>query len=148
LEEARVHLGEGLKALAETGDRRYEGLARAALAAALASSGELDTAENELGHATSLLTQANDLNFLEALDLYRAHLELAQALRARSDHEAEELEQRISRRVVRAETPQPPDETHPRGVPSPVERSEQVRAALRSLKGALRRASGSAIARR
>jgi tetratricopeptide (TPR) repeat protein len=141
LEEARDHLAEGLKALADAGDRRYEGLARAALAAALATMGDLEAAEPELAHATSLLTQANDLNFLEALDLYRAHLELAQALRAKSNHEADELEQRISRRVVRAETPQPPDESHPAGVPSPVDRSEQVRAALRSLKGALRRAS-------
>jgi predicted ATPase/serine/threonine protein kinase/Tfp pilus assembly protein PilF len=141
LDDAKENLREGLRALAETGDRRYEGLARAALAAAEATQGNLDAAEIELGHATSLLTQANDLNFLEALDLYRAHLELAQALRAPTDHIADELENRISRRVVRAETPQPPDETHPGGVSSPVERSEQVRAALRSLKDALRRAS-------
>lgn len=141
LEEARAHLTEGITALGEAGDRRYEGLARAALAAVEATLGDLEISEKELAHATGLLTQANDLSFLEALDLYRAHLELAQALRAHTDHEADELEQRISRRVVRAETPQPPDEAHPNGVPSPFERSEQVRAALRSLKRALRRAS-------
>ena len=141
LDEAERDLQDGVGVLAEVGDRRYEGLSRAALAGVLATLGELPRAEVQLAQATAKLNEANDLSFLEALDLYRAHLELAQALRAPTDGEADALERRIASRVVRAESPAPIDAAHPNGGPSPADQSEHVRAALRSLKAALKRAS-------
>jgi predicted ATPase/serine/threonine protein kinase len=137
LDEAAAHLAEGIAILEETGDARYEGLGRAALAAAKALQGSLEEAEEGMAEATRLLTEAGDAAFLDALDLYRAHLELAHARQTRSDHQAAVLEERIAKRIAHAERAGPSDELHPGGVPSPADRSEHVRAALRSLRIAM-----------
>jgi hypothetical protein len=84
-----------------------------------------------------MLTEVGDLSFLDALDLYRAHLELGHALRTGSEHQASVLDERILKRIAHVEKPGPADEAHPTGTPSPADRSEHVRAALRSLRGAL-----------
>jgi len=137
LDEAAAHLAEGVEILEETGDARYEGLGRAALAAVKALQGALDEAEEGMAEATRLLTEAGDAAFLDALDLYRGHLELAHARTTRSDHQAAVLEERIAKRIAHAERAGEPDELHPGGVPSPADRSEHVRAALRSLRIAM-----------
>jgi Arc/MetJ-type ribon-helix-helix transcriptional regulator len=90
-----------------------------------------------MAEATRLLTDAGDAAFLDALDVYRAHLELAHARQTRSEHQANVLEERIAKRVAHAERAGPPDAKHPAGVPSPADRSEHVRAALRSLRIAM-----------
>ncbi|GMU58638.1 MAG: hypothetical protein AMXMBFR34_04010 [Myxococcaceae bacterium] len=137
LDEAIGHYREGVSVLEETGDARYEGLGRAGLASARALQGALEEAEEGMAEATRLLTDAGDAAFLDALDLYRAHLELAHARQTRSDHQANVLEERISKRIAHAERAGPADEQHPAGVPSPADRSEHVRAALRSLRIAM-----------
>jgi hypothetical protein len=90
-----------------------------------------------MAEATQLLTDAGDAAFLDALDIYRAHLELAHARQTRSEYQASVLEERIARRIAHAERSGPPDDRHPGGVPSPADRSEHVRAALRSLRIAM-----------
>ncbi|MEW6430523.1 MAG: protein kinase [Myxococcota bacterium] len=137
LDEAVAHYGEGVAILEETGDARYEGLGRAGLAAARALQGALDEAEEGMAEATRLLTDAGDPAFLDALDVYRAHLELAHARQTGSEHQATVLEERIAKRIAHAERAGAPDEQHPGGVPSPADRSEHVRAALRSLRIAM-----------
>jgi tetratricopeptide (TPR) repeat protein len=137
LDEAIAHYSEGVAVLEETGDVRYEGLGRAGLAAAQALKGQVDEAEESMAEATQLLTDAGDAAFLDALDIYRAHLELAHARQTRSEYQASVLEERIARRIAHAERSGPPDDRHPGGVPSPADRSEHVRAALRSLRIAM-----------
>lgn len=137
LEEAVAHLSEGIALLQDEGDQRYEGLGRAALAAARALLGDTDAAEGEMAEASRLLTEANDAAFLDALDVYRGSLELAHARQTRSEHQAAVLEGRLARRITHAERAGPPDEHHPAGAPSPADRSEHVRAALRSLRVAM-----------
>ena len=125
---------EGLGVLREeTGDQRYEGLALAGLSAIDALQGRLEAAEEGMADATALLTEVGDAGFLDALDVYRAHVELAQATATRSDREAVSLEARVKKRVDHAERAGAPDALHPAGVPSPADRSEHVRAALRAL---------------
>ncbi len=139
LDEAAACCREGFAALEEVGDQRYAGLAQAALAAIDAVQGRLEDAEEGLADATAVLTEVGDAAFLDALDLYRGHLELARAVAVKSDREAVSLEQRVNKRIEHAERSNPPDELHPAGSPSPADRSEHVRAALRSLKAAIRR---------
>lgn len=90
-----------------------------------------------MAEATRLLTEVGDLALLDALDLYRAHLELGHALRTGSEHQAAVLDERILKRIAHVERAGAADEAHPSGTASPAERSEHVRAALRSLRGAL-----------
>ncbi len=137
LDEATARLTDGVAVLEDTGDARYAGLGRAALAAALALQGALEEAEEGMAEATRLLTEAGDAAFLDALDLYRGHVELVHARQTRSDHQAAVLEERIGRRIAHAERGGGADERHPAGAPSPADRSEHVRAALRSLRFAM-----------
>jgi hypothetical protein len=83
------------------------------------------------------LTEVGDAAFLDALDLYRGHVELAHSLHTGSPTQAQVLVERVSKRIAHAERPGLPDDDHPAGTPSPADRSDQVRAALRSLRGAL-----------
>jgi tetratricopeptide (TPR) repeat protein len=123
--EAAQRFREALPLLAEADDRRYGGLAMAALAAAEAAMGEGANALETLTAATKQLTVAGDAGFLDALDVYRAIVDLAAAGAA---------EEAVMKRVEHAERSGPPSAEYPAGAPSPAERSEQVRAALRSLK--------------
>jgi predicted ATPase/serine/threonine protein kinase len=137
LEDAEGRLREGVAILEELGDQRSQGIGRAALAATEALAGRLDEAEEGMAEANRLLTQVGDAGLLDALELYRAHVELGHALQTKSETQAQVLEERARRRIVHAEQPGPPDDDHPSGTPSPSERSEYVRSALRSIKGAL-----------
>ncbi len=136
-DDALRRVPEAIDVLREVGDNRYLGLAFAVRAAVEALVGELPVAEEDMAEATRLLTDVGDLAFLDALDLYRAHLELGHAIETGSEHQAAVLEERIAKRIAHAERPGPADDTHPSGTPSPADRSEHVRAALRSLRGAL-----------
>ncbi len=137
LEDAERRAREGVSILEELGEERIRGLGRAALAAAAALAGRLDEAEEAMAEATRLLTVVGDLGLLDALDLYRAHVELGHALQTSSAAQAQVLEERVHRRIAHVEQVGPPDDQHPSGTPSPAERSEYVRSALRSIKGAL-----------
>lgn len=128
---------EAIDVLREVGDLRYLGLALGVRAATVALLGELEAAEEDMAEATRLLTEVGDLSFLDALDLYRAHLELGHALRTGSEHQAAVLDERILKRIAHVEKPGPAADAHPTGTPSAADRSEHVRAALRSLRGAL-----------
>ncbi|MBX7096091.1 MAG: protein kinase [Myxococcaceae bacterium] len=140
LEDAVARLREALKVLAEVGDKRHEGLARAQLAAAEGGLGQLDSADQGIEAAAQLLRDAGDNSFLDALEVYRAHIELAHLLHGSDPRTTDALESSVKARVRRAERPKPRDTTHPDGVPSPAARSEYVRAALRALRAAMRRA--------
>src|SRR5439155_26610647 len=86
------------------------------------------------------LRKGGDHALLDALELYRAHLDLARSrIEAREMHEeeADDLAARVAGKIKYAESAAPPDAHHPGGAPSPAERSESVRPALRSLKAAL-----------
>ncbi len=139
LESAHARYTEALRVLREVGNRRYSGLALAGLAAVDACLLRFAESETQLTEATRILNEVGDQNLLDALDIYRAHLELSRALATTSDAEAAELEARVDKRVQRAERASPPNALHPAGMASPAERSEQVRAALRSLRAAMRR---------
>ncbi len=136
-DDAMRRVPEAIDVLREVGDLRYTGLALGVRAAALALLGDLSAAEEDMAEATRLLTEVGDLSFLDALDLYRAHLELGHALGTGSGHQAAVLDERILKRIAHVERAGVADEEHPSGTPSPAERSEHVRAALRSLRGAL-----------
>ncbi len=137
LEDAEQRTREGVQILEELGEQRTHGIGRAALAAIAALAGRLGEAEESMAEATRVLTQVGDVGLLDALDLYRAHLELGHALQTRSESQAEVLQARVRKRIAHAEQAGPPDDRHPGGAPSPAERSEYVRSALRSIKGAL-----------
>lgn len=145
LEDCIARWREALRVLDEVEDRRAQGLARAALAAAEASLGQVAQAERLFEEASFLLKDLGDSNFLDALEVYRAHLELAQAQRVKSPEEAATLEASLEARITRAQRPVPADVTHPEGQTAPDSRSEPVRAALRALRAAMRRA-GRAVA--
>jgi tetratricopeptide (TPR) repeat protein len=137
LEDAEQRTREGVQILEELGEQRTYGIGRAALAAIAALGGRLPEAEEAMAEATRVLTQVGDAGLLDALDLYRAHLELGHSLQTRSESQAEVLEARVRKRIAHAEQAGAPDDRHPGGAPSPAERSEYVRSALRSIKGAL-----------
>jgi hypothetical protein len=132
-ELAAERLREALPLLAEADDRRYGGLALAALAASEAVRGHDAEVEEALAEATRLLSEAGDAGFLDALDVYRAIVELAQARTARQAAPAS-----VMRRADHAERSGPPSPEYPAGAPSPAERSEQVRGALRSLRAVIK----------
>jgi len=128
-EEAVKRYREALPLLGEADDRRYGGLCTAALAAAEAVLGHDDEVDAALEEATRLLREASDAGFLDALDVYHAIVELARARRAGLS-----APPTVLRRAEHAERAGPPNAEYPAGAPSPAERSEQVRAALRSLR--------------
>ena len=138
-EAAHVRYVEALRVLREVGNRRYCGLVLAGLAAVDACLLRPAQAQEQLAEATQILNEVGDQNLLDALDIYRAHVEISAAMAAGSGAEARQLEAQVEKRVQRAERSSAPNELHPAGMPSPAQRSEQVRAALRSLRAAMRR---------
>ncbi len=136
-DDAMRRLPDAIDVFREVGEQRYLGLALGIRAAVSALLGQLPTAEEEMVEASRVLTEAGDPAFLDALDLYRGHLELGHVISTRSENQARVLEERVRKRIARALQPGPPDDSHPTGTPSPADRSEHVRAALRSLRGAM-----------
>lgn len=134
--EASERIEHAIEILGEIGEPRYLGLAYAVKGAVQALEGEVDGAEEPMAEGARLLIEVGDAAFLDALDLYRGHLELARALQT-GPSQAQVLMSRVERRIAHAEQPGNPDEAHPGGTPSPANRSEHVRGALRSLRGAL-----------
>jgi tetratricopeptide (TPR) repeat protein len=137
IEDAIARYREAVRVLREVGDKRHEGLTLAGLAAALAGVTAMTEADTMLEESTRILNETGDMNFLDALDVYRAHVELAKAMQKPKQGRA--LLDAVQQRVRRAEQPHDPDDTHPNGLASPADRSEHVRAALRSLRAAMRR---------
>lgn len=137
LDDAAQRLREGVDILEEVGEQSSAGIGRAALAAILGLTGRLQEAEEAMAEASRRLTQVGDRGLLDAVDLYRAHLELGHSLATGSEHQAAVLLERIKKRIAHAESTGPADDQHPSGSPSPAAKSEHVRAALRSIRGAL-----------
>ena len=136
-DDAMRRLPEAVEVLREVGDQRYLGLAFGMRAAIWALTGNLAAAEEEMVEATRVLTDVKDKSFLDALDLYRGHIELGHVITTRSELQARVLEDRLRKRITSVSQRGAPDETNPEGAPSPADRSEYVRAALRSLRGAM-----------
>lgn len=130
---AAARFREAMPLLSEADDRRYGGLSMAALAAAEAVLGHDAAGDEALGEATTLLTEAGDAGFLDALDVYRAIVDLS-----RSRFAGQPAPVSVMRRAEHAERSGPPSQEYPAGTPSPAERSEQVRAALRSLRAEIK----------
>jgi len=136
-EDTQRRIDEAIATHEEVGDSRHLGLALAIKAAVMSLLGDVEPAEELIAEGARLLTDVGDAAFLDALDLYRGHLELARSLKTGSPTQAGVLMERVARRIEHAEKPGLPDEEHPAGTPSPADRSEHVRGALRSLRGAL-----------
>jgi predicted ATPase/serine/threonine protein kinase len=136
-EDADRRISDAIQIHQEVGDTRHLGLALAIKAAVMALTGEVEAAEAQIAEGARLLTEQGDAAFLDALDLYRGHLELARSVQTGSPKQAAVLQERVQKRIAHAERPGLSDEEHPSGTPSPADRSEHVRAALRSLRGAL-----------
>ncbi|MFT3706732.1 MAG: protein kinase [Archangium sp.] len=136
-DDANRRLTSAVEIFEEIGDSRFLGLTAAMKAAVQALQGDVDGAEEEIAQGARLLSEVSDAAFLDALDLYRGHLELARALQTGSPTQSQVLMERVYKRIAHAEKPGAPDTAHPAGTPSPADRSDQVRAALRSLRGAL-----------
>jgi len=134
--EAAAKIHDAIQILQEVGEPRYLGLSFAVQAAVQALQGDVDGAEEPIAEGARLLLEVGDAAFLDALDLYRGHLELARTLQT-GPSQAGVLMSRVNKRIEHAETPGGADERHPTGTPSPADRSEHVRGALRSLRGAL-----------
>jgi serine/threonine protein kinase/tetratricopeptide (TPR) repeat protein len=136
---AATHYQSAIELLEELGELRYLGLAHAGLAAVEAIRGRLGQAEGLIAEATAALTEVNDASLLDSVDVYRGVVEWGHVMHTKSPAQARTLESRISRRIEHAERAQPPDDAHPGGAPSPADRSEHVRAALRTLKATMAR---------
>ncbi len=136
-DDADRRISDAIEVHQEVGDQRYLGLCLAIKAAVVALQGHVDDAEAFIAEGSRLLTDVGDAAFLDALDLYRAHLELARSVQTTSPNQSSVLEERVHKRIAHAERPGLADDEHPSGTPSPADRSEHVRAALRSLRGAL-----------
>ncbi len=134
LADAEQSFRQALAAFDVASEQLYSGLAHGGLAAAVALTGRLDEGEKELGTATEILRAAAAPAFLDALDIYRAHVELAYVMSA-TPARATELRAKVSARIRHAE-----GEPNPVGVgrQAPAARSEFVRAALRSYRTAER----------
>lgn len=139
LPRAAAHYTAALEVLDEVAEGRYAALARAGLAAVEALRGRLVQAESLIAEATQTLTEVNDVSLLDAVDVYRGLVEWGHIVHTRSPTQARALETRVLRRIEHAERPGSPDEQHPAGVASPADRSEHVRAALRTLKATMAR---------
>ncbi len=129
-DDAMKYLPDAIEVLREVKDQRFLGLALGISASVLALQGRLADAEAQMVEASDVLTATTDEMFLDALDLYRAHLEFGHVLQTRSERQGQALEERIRKRVARA-TQKGSDGR------SLADRSEHVRAALRSLRGAM-----------
>lgn len=136
-DDAAKRIADAIQVHTEVGDHRHLGLALAVQAAVVALQGNVDEAETLIAEGARLLTDVGDAAFLDALDLYRGHLELARSVQTGSPMQASVLQERVHKRIAHAEKPGLPDDDHPAGTPSPADRSEHVRAALRSLRGAI-----------
>jgi predicted ATPase/serine/threonine protein kinase len=139
LPRAATNYTAALEVLDEVADGRYAALARAGLAAVEALRGRLAQAEALIADATQALTDVNDVSLLDAVDVYRGLVEWGHIVHTRSPHQARALEKRVKQRIDHAERPGAADEGHPGGAPSPADRSEHVRAALRTLKATMTR---------
>lgn len=148
LPRAAAHYTAALEVLDEVGEGRYAALARAGLAAVEALRGRLVQAESLIAESTQALTEVNDISLLDAVDVYRGLVEWGHIVHTKSPTQAKALEARALRRIAHAEKPGVPDEQHPAGVASPADRSEHVRAALRTLKATMARFPAVVEARR
>jgi tetratricopeptide (TPR) repeat protein len=136
-DDADRRITESIQIHQEVGDQRHLGLSLAIKAATIALQGQFDEAEPRIAEGARMLTEQGDAAFLDALDLYRGHVELARAINTVSPSMSAVLLERVHKRLAHAETPGHADDLHPAGTPSPADRSEHVRYALRSLRGAL-----------
>ncbi len=148
LPRAAAHYTASLEVLDEVGEGRYAALARAGLASVEALRGRLGQAESLIAESTQALTEVNDVSLLDAVDVYRGLVEWGHIVHTRSPTQARALEARVLRRIAHAEQPGAADELHPAGVASPADRSEHVRAALRTLKATMTRFPAVVEARR
>lgn len=92
-----------------------------------------------IADATHRLTEVNDVGLLDAVDVYRGLVEWGHIVHTRSPAQARTLEVRVNKRIEHAERAGASDDRHPGGAPSPADRSEHVRAALRTLKATMAR---------
>lgn len=136
---AAAHYTNALEIFEEVGEARYLGLAKAGLAAVESLRGRLGQAEEMIAEATHVLTEVNDIGLLDAVDVYRGLVEWGHIMHTRSPAQARTLEVRAKKRIEHAERAGAPDDRHPAGAPSPADRSEHVRAALRTLKATMAR---------
>lgn len=136
---AAAHYTNALEVLEEVQESRYAGLALAGLAAVDSLRGRLGEAESLIADATQRLTEVNDVGLLDAVDVYRGLVEWGHIVHTRSPAQARTLEVRVNKRIEHAERAGAPDDRHPGGAPSPADRSEHVRAALRTLKATMAR---------
>lgn len=139
LPAAAAHYADALEVLEALEESRYAGLARAGLAAVEALRGRFGQAEELIADATHALTEVNDVGLLDAVDVYRGLVEWGHVMHTRSPNQARALEARVNKRIEHAERAGVPDDRHPAGAPSPADRSEHVRAALRTLKATMAR---------
>ncbi|MCA9627343.1 MAG: tetratricopeptide repeat protein [Myxococcales bacterium] len=79
VDQAREHYKSSLLILRGIGDRRQEGVFSAALGALEAEQGRLEAAREALEGASEVLLPLGDAGLLLALELHRAHLDLALA---------------------------------------------------------------------
>ncbi|MGE0323944.1 MAG: tetratricopeptide repeat protein [Polyangiaceae bacterium] len=79
IDSAREHYKSSLLILRGIGDRRQEGVFSAALGALEAEQGRLEAAREAFASASEVLEPLGDPGLVLALDLHRAHLELALA---------------------------------------------------------------------
>ncbi len=117
---------EAIETLESTGDRRSEGLARARLSGALATNDQIESAAGMLAQAEEL-TRDSDAYVRAAVALHRAFVDLAQSRDAKNESEAREHLTSARRRMDAMYEPAADDR------PPPVERSDDVRLALRLL---------------
>lgn len=136
-EDADRRISDAIEVTNEVGDQRHLGLSLAIKAATIALQGQVEEAETFIAEGARVLHDAGDATYLDALDLYRGHLELARSLQTASNSQGMVLRQRVDKRITHAESPGAADAQSPSGTASPADRSEHVRAALRSLRGAL-----------
>ncbi|MEW5848088.1 MAG: protein kinase [Myxococcota bacterium] len=140
LEEAQANYQAAVEVVREVCDQRYEGIFLASLGGVTAALGHVEDASQLLGQAAALLKAVDDPIFLSAVDLHLGHLDLALARRADSAGDrltAQQYRLQAQARVVAAETPGAPDESHPGGTPSLASQTDESRLALRFLKRAL-----------
>jgi tetratricopeptide (TPR) repeat protein len=129
-EEASARFLEALDIFEEVPVPIQECVALGGLGAATAMTGDCDKAEEYLVTAHNKALSATDPRIGDALDLFRAHVELARAVQSSSPSQAKVLRNRVLKRIADVEREE-------NGQPSKALRSENVRAALRSIKGAL-----------
>jgi predicted ATPase len=88
LDQACLAYGRALRVLHDVGDVRLEGLFSAVLGSADAARGRVEAARESFAAAEKLLTEVGDPGLLEALELHRGFLSLAESERAQSRGQA------------------------------------------------------------